>query len=600
MAQAVGVRWDLSDLYSGPDDPRLRADMASVLERARAFESKYRGRIRDQNLSVETLLGALQEYELILQAQSKPHDFASLAFAADTSDTKLGALLQSVLEWSSQVAIHLLPFGLELLEVEDGVLSRLLSDDRLSNYRHFVQAHRAFRPHRLSEAEERIMEEMATTGRRAFERLFEEVVAGIRFEVEIDGKVQSLTEPEVLALLRSPDRDVRRRAAEGLTKGLQEHSRLLTFIFNTLVQDKAVEDRLRRFDSPEASRHLSNELNPSTVETVIQVCEKHYPLVSRYYNLKREILGYDELTHYDRYAPLFETKRDVPFDEAKDLVLSAFERFSSAMRDAAVSFFANGWIDAEVRPGKRGGAFCNGVTPDLHPYILMNYLGRVDDAMTLAHELGHGVHDMMARRQTYLNYHCALPVAELASTFAEMLVFESLRQMGSLEERLALYAERIEGNFATIFRQAAMYRFEQGLHRARREKGELTSEEIGAVWQTQIQRMFGESLKLGNDHRLWWMYISHFTEAPFYVYAYSFGELLVMALYRRWKEEGSGFADRYLGLLAAGGSMTPKDLLAQVGIDIDDPAFWQGGMSVIEGMVSEFQELYRRWKGGAG
>ena len=571
--------------------------MDSVLARAKDFEARYRGRINTADLTPGTLHEALCEYESILQARSKPYDFASLAFAADTSDPKLGALLQSVVEWSSQVAIHLLPFSLELVEVSDDVLNPVLGDERLGNYRHFVRAHRAFRPHRLSEAEERVMEEMMTTGRRAFERLFEETVAGIRFAVEVDGKVEYLTEAEVLALMRAPDREVRRRAAEGLTRGLRDHSRPLTFIFNTLAQDKAVEDRLRRYDRPEAARHLSNELSHETVETVVRVCEEHYPLVSRYYRLKREILGYDELTHYDRYAPLFETKRETSFEEAKGLVLSAFGRFSSVMQDAAGEFFENGWIDAEVRPGKRGGAFCNGVTPDLHPYILVSYLGRVDDVMTLAHELGHGVHDMMARRQTYLNYHCALPVAELASTFAEMLVFDSLRQVGGLEERMALYAERIEGSFATIFRQAAMYRFEQDLHRARRERGELTAEEIGALWQERIQRMFGDSLKLGDDHRLWWMYISHFIEAPFYVYAYSFGELLVMALYRRWKEEGPSFADRYLGLLAAGGSMGPKELLAQVEVDIDDPAFWQGGMSVMGEMVSEFAALYEEWKG---
>ncbi|MGQ9696834.1 MAG: M3 family oligoendopeptidase [Armatimonadota bacterium] len=597
-ARAVGVRWDLTDLYGGPDDPRLKSDMASIWARAEAFERRYRGAINVSDLSVETLHEALREYESILQAEGKLYSFASLAFAADTSDAKLGALLQSVTEWASQVSIRLLPFSLELAQADESVVNRVLADERLSNYRHFVKQHRSFRPHRLTEAEERVMEELATTGRRAFERLFEETVAAMRFDLEENGKVQHLTEAEVLALMRSPDRETRRRAAEALTRGLREHSRILTFIFNTLVLDKAIEDRLRRYDRPESARHLSNELSHETVETVIGVCEEYYPLVSRYYTLKREILGYDELTHYDRYAPLFETKREVPFDEAKTLILSAFERFSPAILAEAEPFFANGWIDAEVRPGKRGGAFCDGVAPDLHPYILVNYLGRVDDVMTLAHELGHGVHDMAARRQTYLSYHCALPVAELASTFAEMLVFESLREVGSLEDRLALYAERIEGGFATIFRQAAMYRFEQDLHRARREKGELTSDEIGELWQKRIQQMFGDSLKLGDDHRLWWMYVSHFTEMPFYVYAYSFGELLVMSLYRRWKEEGPGFADKYLSLLAAGGSMGPKELLAQIGIDIDDPAFWRGGMSVLEGTLSEFAELYREWREG--
>ena len=594
---AKDIRWNLGDLYSGIDDPRIEADMAALLERARSFEERYRGRINSPDLTPSLLLEALQEYEAILQEENKPASYASLAFAADTADPKKGALLQKTIEWSSQISIHLLPFSLELLELDDSVLEPVLESELLSNYRHFVRSHRAFRDHRLSEPEERILEEKATTGSRAFERLFEETVSGIRFEVAHAGETRIMTEAEVLALMRSPDRELRRAAAEALTDGLKAHSRILTFIFNTLVQDKATDDRLRRFDRPEASRHLSNELSHETVETVIRVCEENYPLVARYYHLKRQILGYDELTHYDRYAPLFESRREVPFEEAKAVVLDAFERFSPRMRQAAEAFFLNGWIDAEVRPGKRGGAFCSPVTPDLHPYVFVNYLGKIDDVMTLAHELGHGVHDMMARCQTYLNYSGTLPIAELASTFAEMLVFERLQQTSELEERLALYAEKIEGSFATIFRQAAMYRFEQALHRARRERGELTADEIGSMWQEHIQRMFLDSVRLGDDHKFWWMYISHFVGSPFYVYAYSFGELLVMALFSRYKSEGPPFADKYLNLLAAGGSLSPRELLAQVDINIDDPEFWRGGVRVLENLVAEFEELYRQYRG---
>jgi len=587
------VRWDLSDLFSGIDDTRISQTMATILARAEWFEKEYRGTINTPSLTANHLLSALREYEAILQEESKPHNFASLSFAADTSDPARGALLQQVMEWGTQVAIHLLPFELELMEVDDAIIAPVLADPLLDNYRHYVQTHRAFREHRLSEPEERVLEEKATTGARAFVRLFEESVSNIVFQVEYGGKVEQLTEPEVLALMRSPDREVRRAAAAGLTAGLKANERLLTFVFNTLVQDKATDDRLRRYSRPEASRHLANELDDATVEVVVRTCEEGYPLVARYYQLKREILGLPELTHYDRYAPLFQSQRMVPFPEAKEIVLDAFERFSPTMRAAAEAFFSNRWIDAEPRKGKRGGAFCDYVTPDLHPYVFLNYLNRIDDVMTLAHELGHGVHSYLSREQTLLNFHGTLPIAELASTFAEMLVFERLRRTSDREDRLALYAEKIEGSFSTIFRQAAMYRFEQDLHQARRTQGELTSEAVGQMWQRRLQAMFGDSLTLGEDHRLWWMYISHFVASPFYVYAYSFGELLVFGLFSRYMAGGAPFAEKYLELLRLGGSLSPRDLMARVGIEIRDPEFWRSGMRVLEDMVAEFEREYR-------
>jgi oligoendopeptidase F len=389
-------------------------------------------------------------------------------------------------------------------------------------------------------------------------------------------------------------------AAESLTLGLAENSRTLTFIFNNLIQEKATDDRLRNFAFPEQSRHLANELDRDTVELVVATAVRNYGLVSRFYNLKRDILGYDKLTHYDRYAPLFSTKEHVPFDKAREIILGSFGKFSSVISESAAKFFDNGWIDAETRTGKRGGAFCAYITPDLHPYVFVNYLNRMDDVTTLGHELGHAVHAYLSREQSYMNFSPVLPVAELASTFGEMLVFESLQAQAGLEDKLALYAEKVEGAFATIFRQAAMFKFEQAIHAHRRERGELTTEDFNALWQQLQQDMFGDSVELGEEHRIWWMYVSHFIGTPFYVYAYTFGELLVMALYAMYKKEGSAFAAKYIELLKTGGSMSPAEMLGRIGLDIHDPAFWQGGVDVLGGLIAEFEQLYREWTGTKG
>ncbi|MCE5199950.1 MAG: M3 family oligoendopeptidase [Armatimonadota bacterium] len=600
MPDMTTVAWDLSDLYSGIDDPRIEETLDKSLARAKQFAEMYRGKINSDDLTAETLFASLKEYENLAEEMSKPANYAALVFSADTSKPEHGALLQHVQERQTEIALVLMFYDLELMAAKPEIIDRLVREEILAPYRHFIHAARLFRENRLSEPEERILEEKANTGGRAFERLFEEMVSAIEFKIVIDGEEQTLTEPEILALLRDPSREVRKSAAESLTKGLADNSRLITFVFNTLVYDKSIDDRLRRYQYPEEARNKSNELDAQTVETVIKTCVENYPLVARYYETKRDILGYDKLTHYDRYAPLFEAKRPYTFDEAREVVLASFGRFSEQMRDVADEFFKNNWIDAEPRKGKRGGAFCSYVTTDLHPYILQTYLNRQDDIMTMGHELGHGIHAYLSRPQGYLNYSSALPVAELASTFGEMLVFESIVEKADLEDKLALYAEKIESNFATIFRQAAMYRFEQELHRARREQGELTADDISDIWQRNIQAMFLDSVEMGEGHQYWWMYVNHFIASPFYVYAYSFGELLVMALYSMYRQEGKSFVPKYLELLKAGGSCSPEDLLKRVGIDIKNPEFWQGGMKVMDQLIEEFEGLYKEWKAAKG
>ena len=589
--------WDLSALYDSIADPRIEEALLTQKQRAQDFASRYAGRIASPALTPQTLFDAITEYENIQQEMSKPAVFAGLLFAADTSNAQNAAFRQKMMERHTDISVTLLFFDLEVMAVCEEHMASILADPAMAHYAHHVKALRLSREHVLPEPEERILEEKANTAERAWVRFFDETVASIVFEMTINGETRQLTEPEILNKLRDPDREVRRAAADGLSKGLTSQSRPLTFVMNTLLQDKSVEDRLRGYTDPAESRHISNELDAETVGIVIETSQRNFPLVERYYNLKRQILGYDTLTHYDRYAPLFETKEAVSFADARRIILDAFGKFSPTMRDTADEFFGKNWIDAEPRKGKRGGAFCSYVTPDLHPFVFQSYMNQLDDVMTLGHELGHGVHASLSRPLGYFSMHGTLPIAELASTFGEMLVFEKLLESADTADQLALYANKIEGVFATIFRQAAMYLFERDIHTARREQGELTTAAIGEFWQKHQQAMFGSSVELGEEHKSWWLYVSHFIHTPFYVYAYTFVELLVLALYAQSKKEGAAFEPKYVDLLKAGGSLTPQDLMNKVGINLKDPDFWQGGMDVLEGFIARFEDLHKQWKG---
>ncbi len=588
------VRWDLSDLFSGPDDPKIEATWEVAKKRASDFAARYRGQINRPDLQASTLASAIKDYEAMTQEAAKPVTFAHLNFTTDSGNPAAGAFLQKQMTKSTELSVELMFFELELQAAPQDAIDRALADPAMANYRHYVTVARAFSPYRLSEREEIVMEEFSNTGSRAWVRLFEEVTANheFRYRGPESAGAQSLTQSEVLALLRDPNRDVRQAAADCFTEGLREMQRVLVFTYNNLLQDKSVEDRLRGFAYPQAARHLNNELSQATVELVVRLCQQHYNLVERFYKVKREILGLPELTHVDRYAPLFETKEMVDYDEGRKIVLEAFGKFSEGMASRAQEFFDRNWIDAEPRQGKQGGAYCSYCTPDTHPVVFMNYLNKMDDVMTLAHELGHGVHSSLSRAQTYFNYHGTLPLAELASTFGEMLVFEKITGSATTRDKLALYAEKIEGIFATVFRQAAMYRFESECHRTRRESGELTPEQFGDIWQRELQAMFGSSVKLGEQHRSWWSYVGHFIHAPFYVYAYSFGELLVLSLYQMAKQEGPSFEQKYVEMLTLGGSRSPAELMQIVGVDLESEKFWLGGFDAMEKLIAEFERLW--------
>jgi oligoendopeptidase F len=587
---AAGVRWDLSDLYAGPDDPCLDRDIERALEAAHQFAARYRERVAA--LSATELAEALDAYEALQEPVGRASAYAGLLFASDTSQPAHGALLQRVQERSSEVRNALVFFELEWLATDEARVEALLADAALARRRHLLHSLRRYRPHVLSEPEERILEETANTGPRAFGRLFDEVLGAARFELTLDGRTRELSEEEVLALLYEPDRAQRQAAARSVTEGLRRHSRVLAFILNTLVQNKAMEDRLRRYEDPMQARNLANEIEGEAVRALLDACEGGHPLVQRYYRLKGRLLGIEPLFDYDRYAPLAEVRETRSWEDARRIVLAAYGDFAPEMAEAAARFFERRWIDAELREGKRGGAFSASTVPSVHPYVLLNYTGNLRDVMTVAHELGHGVHQYLARERGLFEQNTPLTTAETASVFGEMLVFRRLlREERDPKVQLALLCSKLEDAFATVFRQVVMTRFEEELHAARLGEGELPIERVNELWIEANRPMLGDAVHLTEDYGWWWLYIPHFVHSPFYCYAYAFGELLVLALIRRYDEEGEAFVPRYLELLRAGGSASPPALLARVGLDICDPSFWKGGLALLGELVEDAEAL---------
>lgn len=591
--EVADVSWDLSALYEAPTDPRIEQDLATALARAEAFAARYRGTIDvAAGPAPAWVAEAMAELEGILEQGDKPAVYAGLLHAADARPPAHGALVARTQEQGSAIRNQLLFFDLEWLALDEARAAAVIAAPACARWRHHLEAMRRYRPHTLSEPEEKLLEETANTGRRAFSRLFDEALSAMTFTVDVDGTAQTLNESGVLALLHDGRRDLRQRAAAALTDGLRQQSLLLTFVFNTIVQDHAVSDRLRGYASPMAARHLANEIDPATVEALLTACEANADVVADYYALKRRVLGLEVLYDWDRYAPLEAAAPTLSWPAARTLVLEAYGDFSPRMRDVADAFFAGRWIDAAVRDGKRGGAFSASAVPSAHPYVLLNYLGHPRDVMTLAHELGHGVHQYLARPRGYLQADTALTMAETASVFGEMLVFDRLRrQEQAPRARLALLCGFIEEAFGTVFRQIALTRFEQGLHAVRRAEGELSSERIGDIWFDVNAALYRGSITLTDDYRWWWAYIPHFIHSPFYCYAYGFGELLVLALYELYQEQGAAFVPRYLDLLAAGGSEAPATLLGRLDLDITQPDFWQRGLSVIRRLVEEAKTL---------
>jgi oligoendopeptidase F len=590
---AAGISWNLQDLYSGVEDPRISEDLRRSLERAQAFEATYRGKIETLGpTGAETLRAALSELEILSEQMDKPAVYASLVHAAKTDEPRHGALLSRVREERTAINKHLIFFDLEWVKVTEEPAKSLIGHADLARFRHYLEHKRVWRPHYLSEPEEKVLDEKAVTGRAAFVRLFDETVSTLQFPFETKAGVETLSQQEILARLYDADRGVRQAAARGLTRGLETNSRLLTFIFNNLVLDHHVDCRLRKYAHFMQPRHLANEISDAVVDALMTAVERHHDVVQRYYRLKGRLLGIEPLYDYDRYAPLFPDLPECDWPRARQTVEESYQAFSPRAGSIIRDFFDKHWIDAELRSGKRGGAFSSSAVPSVHPYILMNYTDKLRDVMTLAHELGHGLHQYLSRQVGYLQCDTPLTTAEMASVFGEMLTFQRLLEMYPEPRiRLALLCSKIEDGFATVFRQVVLTRFEQLLHRTRHDQGELAAEQINELWLKANKPMHGDVVRLTDDYGWWWSYIGHFIHVPFYCYAYSFGELLVLALVQKYKQEGPAFVPRYLELLAAGGSDAPHVLLAKLGVDVNDPGFWDLGLRLLREMVSEAENL---------
>jgi oligoendopeptidase F len=458
----------------------------------------------------------------------------------------------------------------------------------LAGYRHFLEKARRYRPHLLTEPEERILAEKSVTGKSAWTRFFDETLGAARFD--LGGEKVPLT--RVLNRLYSAEREDRRTAAAAVTAGLGEIGRTTTYVFNNLLADKASDDHLRHYPTWISARNLSNEVDDATVAALVAAVTSRYDVVARYYGLKRRLLGLDRLYDYDRYAPLPAADRAYSWEEGREIVLGAYAAFHPQMAEIAARFFDERWIDAAIRPGKRSGAFSAGTVPSVHPYVLVNYEARPRDVMTVAHELGHGVHQYLSRGRGMLQMHTPLTTAETASVFGEMLVFQAMTAAESDPAVvLAMLTSKIEDSFATVFRQVSMNRFEDAIHTTRREQGELTTERFGELWLQTQRAMFEGSVELTQDYGRWWSYVHHFTSVPGYVYAYAFGELLVLALYARYLEVGPAFAEDYLAMLAAGGSDWPQEIVRPLGVDLEEPGFWDKGLGILDGMVSRAERL---------
>jgi oligoendopeptidase F len=592
-SSAEGIAWNLADLYASLDDPRIGRDLDAALGRAREFEAAYRGKIDvPGGPAAELLLAALNELEGLSEQMDRPAVYASLLHAAKTDDPQHGALLTRTREQRTVINKHLIFFDLEWVKVGDDAARRLIDAPALACYHHYLDQKRAWRPHYLSEPEEKVLDEKAVTGRSAWVRLFDETVAAIGFPYSHNGTTESMPVQQILAKLYDADRGVRQAAAGALTKGLQDNARLLTYILNNLVLDHRSDCGLRKFPNPMGPRNLANEIPDGVVEALMTATERHQGVVQRYYRLKGRLLGLEPLYDYDRYAPLFPDLPECDWPTARRTVEQSYEAFSPRAGAIIREFFEKRWIDAELRAGKRGGAFSSSAVPSAHPYILMNYTDRLRDVMTLAHELGHGLHQYLSRGVGYLQCDTPLTTAETASVFGEMLTFQRLQQLfPEPRTRLAMLCSKIEDAFATVFRQVGLTRFEQALHRARAEQGELTVEQVNGLWLAANRPMHGDAVRLTDGYGWWWLYIGHFIHAPFYCYAYAFGELLVLALVQMYKQQGSAFVPKYLELLSAGGSEAPHVLLARIGMDVNDPAFWGLGLRRLEDMVGEAERL---------
>lgn len=580
--------WDLTDLYNDLKDPNIRRDLDDAKSRSAAFQQNYQGKLND--LSGDELAAAIAEYEAISEICGKIGSFAQLMYAGDSSDAAIGQFYQFVQEEMTGISSLSLFFGLEINRIEDAALdAKYLQSEALHRYRPWLDENRAFRPHQLSDEVEQVLHERRVAGSAAWVRLFDQTMAELRFPIDD----QELTMSDVGNMLSSSKVEERKKAAKSMGDVLGKNIKLFAHITNTLAKDKEIDDRLRNFATPVSSRNLSNQVEDEVVEALnTAVKDSHADLSHRYYRLKAKWFGVDQLDYWDRNAPLpDDDDRQIDWDTARATVLKAYGEFSPELAEVGQKFFDNPWIDVPPRAGKSSGAFAHPTVPSAHPYLLLNYHGKTRDVMTLAHELGHGVHQVLAGEQGYFLSDTPLTLAETASVFGEMLTFQSmLRSESDPKMKRIMLAGKVEDMLNTVVRQIAFFEFEKRVHEKRRE-GELTVDEICDIWIAVQHESLGDAIRYEDEYKYYWSYIPHFIHSPFYVYAYAFGDCLVNSLYDVYQGAEDGFQQKYLDMLKAGGTKRHQELLAPFGLDASDPAFWQRGLNMIKGMIDELEEL---------
>ena len=585
----LDLNWDTTPLYPSPSSPELVRAFEEGRSQVAAFRDRYRTSVAA--LSAEELLEALKSYESLQEGLAKPQLYAHLLFAADSEKDENKRLAQKSDEFGNLMGRELLFFDLEIIQLEEEPFNALLNDSLLASYRHFLEVLRKFKSHTLSEREESLLSQKSLTGVQAFCRLFDEVSASLRYTLEIDGESREMTGEELLALLHHPEASLRERAFGTFLKRHEEHGIMFSAVFNNVALDHSQDLELRNYGHPMEPTNLGNEIPTPVVQSLMQVSESNYPLAQEYFRLKAQLLGMPRLKNTDIYAPLNDSGRKYGFDEAREMVVQAYGGFSGEFAELADSFFLEKRVDVLPRPGKSGGAFCMGMTPALSPYLLLNYTGNLRDVSTIAHEVGHGIHFMLAQRQTMLNYHPPLPLAETASVFGEMLLTRQLLQHETDPAvKRSLLCAKIEDIIATTFRQNVLTRFEEKMH-LERKNGLLTTSELCDIWWQENAKLYGDSVEMIEPYRFGWSYISHFIHARFYCYSYTCAELLVLSLYQRYLKERESFIPIYREILADGGSKSPADTLAPAGIVMSDPAFWQDGYDLLGDLIEELKGL---------
>ena len=585
--------WDLTDLYNGMTDPRIERDLRRVQKACGAFAKQYRGKLA--RAGGKTLAAAIREYESISERLSRVGCYAQLLYAANTGDAAVAGFYQTINERATAISSETIFFELEINRLPAKTLAKQLKVPEARHYRPWIESCRDFRAHQLDDNLERLLHEKQVAGRAAWIRLFDETMAGLRFKI---GN-RTLTEGEALNRLSSPDGKVRRSAAKSFGKGLEDNIRTFALITNTLAKDKAIDDEWRGYSRPVSSRNLGNQVEDEVVDALVDAVKSSYPALShRYYRLKAKWLGLSKLDYWDRNAPLpDDTGRRIPWSDAQRIVLDAYDAFDPKMSALADQFFVGNWIDAAPRAGKSSGAFSHPVVPSVHPYILMNFHGKSRDVMTLAHELGHGVHQLLAGPQGQLMSDTPLTLAETASVFGEMLTFQSLleRETDPMRRRIML-AGKIEDMLNTVVRQVAFHEFEREVH-DERASGELSADRLGEIWMKIQKESLGPVFRFDPEYRHYWAYIPHFIHAPFYVYAYAFGDCLVNSLYDVYQSGHPDFRKKYTAMLSAGGTKRHGALLKPFGLNAADPAFWQRGLNMVSGFIDELQFSLRKGRG---